>query len=81
MIMSNLDWIKPAPSRLFLLDRWPVIYRKMKSPALGAGLPANFALGALELGRQIAVNLKADADFNDDWCSPGHLLVLLSPHV
>ena len=33
---------------------------------------ANVALGALELGRQIAVDLKADADFDERRSGPGH---------
>jgi hypothetical protein len=39
---------------------------------------ANAALEALELGRQIAVDLKSDADFDKCRCGPDHECFLVS---
>jgi hypothetical protein len=45
-----------------------------KAPPLGGdgAQIVNIAPEALELGRQIAVDLKADADFDECRCGPGH---------
>ena len=66
MAAKHLTWLPISTLHLPYnrCRRTTVVYRRQQG---GNRLPR-----PLEFSRQIAIDLKADADFDKDWCSPSH---------
>jgi hypothetical protein len=66
MAAKHLTWLPISTLHLPYnrRRRTTVVYRRQQG---GNRLPR-----PLEFSRQIAIDLKADADFDKDWCSPSH---------